>query len=122
MQNHIDLTKVDLSKLLPPPGVPCRNEKERDLMVALHNAKIVQIEVNAHRGWTDGALHMKNELAPDDYRLAPPPPMRFERVTDQKASSAWVMPSPNEWVHSRLCEIGKDKQCRVTIVVEEVRE
>jgi hypothetical protein len=118
MNEPIDLTKVDLSKLLPPPGVPCRNEQERDLLVMLHNAKIANLEINPRGGWVKGQEYMANQLSHEFYRLPPTPPMRFERVTLEKFGDINTQ-KIEDWI---LKTAMKMKKSRLTIVVEEIQE
>jgi hypothetical protein len=123
MQNPIDLTKVDLSKLLPPPGVPCKTVQQIDLLAALVNIGQVVGEY-AYDGetWSQSDRMIVGESAcrkPQNYRLAPPPPMRFERVTEVCCDSQYDSTTDIIWLHDRVKEA---KKTRVTIVVEEVRE
>ena len=126
MQNPIDLTKVDLSKLLPPPGVPCKTVQQIDLLAALVNIGQVVGEY-AYDGetWSQSDRMIVGESAcrkPQNYRLAPPPPMRFERVTVEKKHGGWSEGIPGAWIMDRIDEIPEGSKARVTIVVEEVRE
>jgi hypothetical protein len=123
MTMETDLTKVDLSKLLPPPGVPCRNEQERDLATALACAGVVKVEWGcAGRNWRGINGNRDNSDKPQNYRLAPQPPKRFERVTVEVKGAGWQEDDPREWITGKLEKIGQGKKALVTIVVEEVME
>ena len=122
MQNPTDLTKVDLSKLLPPIGVPFKTEEQRDIAIPLHNAGVLRLQLHDHINWVDGNKYSA-KFEPSAYRLAPPPPMRFERVTVESLGLGWTGDDdPSGWIADQLLEIGNGKKARVTIVVEEVRE